>query len=112
MVYEDDPEGPPCGGCLPEIPEDDLEIIRVFEQCKTQVIAGAGGVIDLNDLAVAWWMEKLGISDQLRCMKGVKAMHAAYTKALEEKYKDAKDFSMPFDIQRLAYGGFEVVVEG
>lgn len=29
-----------------------------------------------------------------------------------EKYKDAKDFSMPFDIQRFSYGGFEVVVEG
>jgi len=31
---------------------------------------------------------------------------------MSEKYKDAKDFSMPFDMQRLAYGGFEVAVEG
>jgi uncharacterized protein YbaA (DUF1428 family) len=31
---------------------------------------------------------------------------------MSELYKDAKDFSMPFDIQRLTYGGFEVVVEG
>ena len=30
---------------------------------------------------------------------------------MNEKYKDA-DFSMPFDMQRFAYGGFEVVVEG
>jgi uncharacterized protein YbaA (DUF1428 family) len=31
---------------------------------------------------------------------------------MSEKYKDAKDFSMPFDMQRFTYGGFEVVVEG
>ena len=31
---------------------------------------------------------------------------------MNEIYKDAKDFSMPFDMQRLTYGGFEVVVEG
>lgn len=31
---------------------------------------------------------------------------------MNEKYKDAKDFSMPFDMQRMAYGGFSVKVEG
>ena len=31
---------------------------------------------------------------------------------MNEKYKDAKDFSMPFDMQRFTYGGFEVAVEG
>jgi uncharacterized protein YbaA (DUF1428 family) len=31
---------------------------------------------------------------------------------MDELYKDAKEFSMPFDMQRFAYGGFEVVVEG
>lgn len=30
---------------------------------------------------------------------------------MDEKYKDQKDFSMPFDMQRMAYGGFEVAVE-
>lgn len=29
---------------------------------------------------------------------------------MNEKYKDAKDFSMPFDMRRLAYGGFKVIV--
>lgn len=28
-----------------------------------------------------------------------------------EKHVDDKDFSMPFDMRRLAYGGFEVVVD-
>lgn len=31
---------------------------------------------------------------------------------MDEKYKDQKDFSMPFDMKRMAYGGFEVEVEG
>ncbi|MFA6466597.1 MAG: DUF1428 domain-containing protein [Patescibacteria group bacterium] len=31
---------------------------------------------------------------------------------MDEKYKDTKDFSMPFDMQRMAYGGFNVEVEG
>jgi len=26
--------------------------------------------------------------------------------------KDQKDFQMPFDMKRMAYGGFEAVVEG
>lgn len=30
---------------------------------------------------------------------------------MNEKYSDAKDFTMPFDMRRLAYGGFEVVVD-
>ncbi len=31
---------------------------------------------------------------------------------MNEKFKDLKHFSMPFDMQRFAYGGFEVAVEG
>lgn len=31
---------------------------------------------------------------------------------MNEKYKDAKDFVMPVDTQRMAYGGFAVEVEG
>jgi uncharacterized protein YbaA (DUF1428 family) len=31
---------------------------------------------------------------------------------MSEKYKDQKDFSMPFDMKRFATGGFETVVEG
>ena len=29
-----------------------------------------------------------------------------------EKYKDYTDFSMPFEMKRMAYGGFHVEVEG
>ncbi|OGG12915.1 RNA signal recognition particle [Candidatus Gottesmanbacteria bacterium RIFCSPHIGHO2_01_FULL_39_10] len=31
---------------------------------------------------------------------------------MNKKYKDLKEFSMPFDMKRMAYGGFEVIVEG
>lgn len=31
---------------------------------------------------------------------------------MDEKYKDQTDFSMPFDMSRMAYGGFKVAVEG
>lgn len=31
---------------------------------------------------------------------------------MSEKYKDASDFSMPVDMTKMAYGGFEVAVEG
>jgi alkaline phosphatase len=31
---------------------------------------------------------------------------------MSEKYKDQKDMPTPFDMKRMAYGGFSVVVEG
>lgn len=31
---------------------------------------------------------------------------------MNEKYKDVKDFSAPFDMRRMTYGGFSVEVEG
>lgn len=31
---------------------------------------------------------------------------------MNEKYKDAKDVAMPFDMKRMTYGGFSVEVEG
>ena len=31
---------------------------------------------------------------------------------MDEKYKDQSDFAMPVDMKKMAYGGFEVAVEG
>jgi hypothetical protein len=31
---------------------------------------------------------------------------------MEESFKDQTDFEMPNDMKKMAYGGFEVVVEG
>jgi uncharacterized protein YbaA (DUF1428 family) len=39
-------------------------------------------------------------------------VNAKVMEEMNEKSKDAKDFSMPFDMKRMAYGGFSVEVEG
>ena len=39
-------------------------------------------------------------------------VNAKVIKAMNEAMKDQKDFQMPFDMKRMAYGGFEAVVEG
>jgi hypothetical protein len=31
---------------------------------------------------------------------------------MDEAYKDQTDFEMPTDVKKMAYGGFEVAVEG
>jgi len=37
-------------------------------------------------------------------------VNAKVMKEMDEKYKDAKDMTMPFDMKRMAYGGFTVEV--
>lgn len=39
-------------------------------------------------------------------------VNAKVMKEMGEEYSDATDFEMPNDMQKMAYGGFEVVVEG
>lgn len=34
------------------------------------------------------------------------------TEEMDEKYKDMTDFEMPIEMKKMAYGGFEVAVEG
>lgn len=38
-------------------------------------------------------------------------VNAKVMKAMNEAMKDQKDFQMPFDMKKMAYGGFEAVVE-
>lgn len=38
-------------------------------------------------------------------------INAKVIKAMTEAMKDQKDFQMPFDMKRMAYGGFDAVVE-
>lgn len=39
-------------------------------------------------------------------------VNAKVMKQMGEEYSDATSFEMPNDMQKMAYGGFEVVVEG
>jgi uncharacterized protein YbaA (DUF1428 family) len=39
-------------------------------------------------------------------------VNAKVMEEMNEQHKDEKDFTMPFDMKRMAYGGFGVEVEG
>lgn len=39
-------------------------------------------------------------------------VNAKVMKAMSEEFKDMADFEMPTDMKKMAYGGFEVAVEG
>ena len=57
----------------------------VFQVCANQVIAGPGGVIDINLLAVKMAMDLYGVADQPACMDKVRIMFAEYVAAAREK---------------------------
>lgn len=40
------------------------------------------------------------------------AVNAKVMKEMQEKYKDDMNTPMPFDMKRMAYGGFKALVEG
>lgn len=40
------------------------------------------------------------------------AVNKKVMEEMDETYKDQADFEMPFDMNKMAYGGFEAVVEG
>ena len=60
----------------------------VFQVCANQVIAGAGGVIDINLLTVKMVMDLYGVEDQVHCMDRVRIMFSAYMAAIREKNDD------------------------
>lgn len=74
---------------------------------------GGGKPIEFTELANAkpgetvWFSFIIYESKQHRDEVNKKVMDE-----MNEKFKDQKDFSMPFEMQRFAYGGFEVAVEG
>ena len=74
---------------------------------------GGGKAIEFPDLAKAkpgetvWFSFIVFESKQHRDEVNKKVMVE-----MNEQYKDTGEVSMPFDMQRFAYGGFEVVVEG
>lgn len=62
-----------------------MEAVKVWKECRTQVIAGFGGIIDINILAVKMTMDMHGIRDQRACMEKVRLMFDEYRSAIEEK---------------------------
>lgn len=82
---------PPCASCFPEIAEADREAATIFQVCANQVIAGVGGVIDINLLTVKMIMDLYGIADQVACMDKVRLMFAEYSAALRDKEENTPE---------------------
>jgi hypothetical protein len=84
-LCEQNGEEPPCADCLPQPTQRNVDAFRVFEQCRTQVIAGGmGDIIAINDLAVKLWMDLLHVQNQLDCMKRVRTAFTEYRVAIKE----------------------------
>lgn len=74
---------------MPEILPANVEAVKVWGECRTQVIVGVGGLIDINTLAIKMTMDLYGVRDQKTCMEKVRAMFDEYRTALKEQ-EDAK----------------------
>lgn len=84
-MAEEYSEDPPCRDCLPEILPANREAVTIWGETRTQVIAGMGGIIDINILAVKMVMDMHGIRNQRDCMERVRVMFDEYRAAIEEK---------------------------
>ncbi|HEY5549776.1 MAG TPA: DUF1428 domain-containing protein [Candidatus Saccharimonadales bacterium] len=84
---------------------DDLKQQEMGEEKSRAFAEMAGAKSDEN----VWFSFIVFNSKQHRDEVNKKVMDE-----MDEKYKDKdqSDFSMPFDMKRMAYGGFEVAVEG
>lgn len=63
-------------------------------------------MINLNEDETAWFSFIIYRDKSHRDEVNAKVM-----KEMEEKYKDSNDIDMPFDMKRMAHGGFKVIVE-
>lgn len=89
-MYANDDSGPPCRECVPDVMEANREAVQVWAECRTQVIAGFNGIIDINLLTVKMVMDLFGIKSQRDCMERVRVMFDEYRMALEENQENAK----------------------
>jgi hypothetical protein len=65
------------------------EAVKIWDRSRTQVIAGVGGVIDINVLAVKMLMDLYGVRDQRTCLEKVRILFSEYLATLKER-EDAK----------------------
>ena len=82
---------------------DDLKQQEMGEEKSRAFAEMAGASADDN----VWFSFIVFESKQHRDEVNKKVMDE-----MNEKYKDQTDFDMPVDMKKMAYGGFEVVVEG
>jgi hypothetical protein len=70
--------------------EGNRDAINVWNECRTQVIAGFGGVIDINMLAVKQEMDMRGIKNQMVCKGKVRILNDEYMTIKHEAEESAK----------------------
>ncbi len=74
---------------------------------------GGGKPIEFTKLVKAKPNEKVWFSFVVfKSKKDRDVVNKKVMDEMNEKYKDMKNFSMPFDMKRFSYGGFEVMVKG
>ena len=88
-----------------------------YYECKGDDLVtrdtGGGKPVEFTDLINAKGNETVWLSFIVFESKEHRdEVNAKVMAEMDEKFKDMKDFSMPVDMKRFAYGGFEVVVEG
>jgi len=82
---------------------DDLKQHKMSDQ-KSRAFQEMAGAEDGDDV---WFSFIVFNSKEHRDEVNKKVMEE-----MDEAYKDQTDFEMPNDMKKMAYGGFEVVVEG
>jgi uncharacterized protein YbaA (DUF1428 family) len=82
---------------------DDLKPQEMGDE-KSRAFAEMAGASDEEN---AWFSFIVFNSKEHRDEVNKKVMEE-----MDETYKEQSDFSMPFDMKKMAYGGFEVAVEG
>ena len=54
---------PPCDKCFPQVHEYNKGIFELYNEVAGQFIMGMGGAVDLNIMAVAWVMDRMGVDE-------------------------------------------------
>ena len=82
------------------------------EDLKTKAMGGMPAAVSFTKLAKAKPSETVWFSFIVyKSKKHRDEVNKKVMDEMNEKYKDVKDFSMPFDMKRFATGGFEAVIE-
>lgn len=70
---------------VPDVLPGNVEAVKVWAECRTQVIAGIGGVIDIDIMTVKMVMDLFGVKNQKACLEKVRLMFDEYKDAMKEK---------------------------
>jgi len=70
---------------MPDVLSANRDAVTIWNETRTQVIAGMEDIIDINILAVKLMMDMNGIKNQKDCMWRVRVMFDEYKQAIDDK---------------------------